>query len=130
MHRAPTEQTGTPPGNLKFGNFEFDLTAYLNASPQHGIQFVQPVTLTLHYNPALLLGLDAATLGLYHWDGTTWSASGIVILSHDAAAGVLVVTIRHLSEFAFFAATAPTALDPAPEPNVNASMLYLPAVLR
>jgi hypothetical protein len=35
-----------------------------------------------------------------------------------------------LSEFAFFAATVPTVLEPAPEPNVNASTLYLPAVMR
>jgi uncharacterized repeat protein (TIGR01451 family) len=129
---TPSQETQTPPGNFKFGNFEFDLTAYLNASPQHDIQFVQPVTLTLHYNPALLLGLDAATLGLYHWDGTGWSASGIVILGHDPATATLTVSIAHLSEFAFFAAAAPTNLDPAPEPETLealAALLYLPAVM-
>jgi len=36
---------------------------------------------------------------------------------------------RPLSEFAFFAAAAPTALEPAPEPDVVPLMLYLPAVM-
>jgi len=55
--------------------------------------------------------------------------NGIVILSHNPAAGVLVVTISHLSESAFFAGAAPTALDPAPEPNVDGSAIYLPVVM-
>ena len=52
---TPTEQTHTPPGNLKFGNFEFDLTLFLNNEPQHGVQFAVPITITIDYGP--LIGL-------------------------------------------------------------------------
>lgn len=37
-----TEETHTPPGNLKFGNFEFDLTLFRNNEPQHGVLFEAP----------------------------------------------------------------------------------------
>ncbi|HHW85031.1 MAG TPA: hypothetical protein GX400_02340, partial [Chloroflexi bacterium] len=59
------------------------------------------------------------------WDGTGWSTDGIVILQHDTAAATLTVAISHLSEFAFFAASVPTNLDPDDEPR----QLFLPAVM-
>jgi hypothetical protein len=126
---TPTEHTQTPPGTLHFGNFQFELTAFVNNQPQHGIVFAQPVTLTIVYNPALLFGLDEGTLGLLYWDGANWSSNGIVLVSRDLAAHTLTVTLAHLSEFALFAAPGtPTVLDPEPETTVT-GYLYLPAVM-
>jgi uncharacterized repeat protein (TIGR01451 family) len=126
---TPTTHTLTPPGTLQFGNFEFDLTAYLDDQPLHGLVFAQPLVLTIRYDPALLSSLQPATLGLFFWDGTGWSTDGIVILSHDLATATLTLVIAHPGEFAFFAAAVPTVLEPAPEPNVTLD-LYLPAVMR
>jgi uncharacterized repeat protein (TIGR02543 family) len=126
---TPTAPTATPPGILKFGNFEFDLAAFIDDVPQPGIRFSQPVVLTLHYDPALMWGINLATLQLYYWDGTQWITDGITLLSHDVAHATLTVSISHLSEFALFGAAAPTDLDPAPEPAVDAIRLYLPVVM-
>ena len=127
---TPTEHTHTPPGTLRFGNFQFDLAAFVNDQPQHGLVFAQPVTLTIVYNPALMMGLNLETLGLYYWNGTDWSTDGIVILNHDIANATLTVAISHLSEFAFFAAPGtPTALDPIDEPTLVPNKLFLPAVI-
>ncbi len=125
---TPTAHTLTPPGGFYFGGFEFELAAFLDDQPLHGLVFAQPLMLTIRYDPALLSSLEPATLGLFFWDGTGWSADGIAILSHDLATATLTVSIAHLSEFAFFAAAAPTVLEPAPEPETQAAMLYLPAV--
>ena len=122
---TPTQQTHTPPGTLKFGNFEFELAALLDDQPLHGIQFEPPITLTIHYNPALMTGLDLPTLELLHWDGQEWSTGGVMIVSHDIPNATLVVAISHLSDFALFAAGEPTNLDPAEEPK----QVFLPAVM-
>ena len=123
---TPTEQSQTPPGSLHFGNFEFNLTAYLNDVAQHGIRFAQPIILTIHYNPALLEGLLPATLQVFTWDGEGWSTDGLAIISHDIPNGLLTLAFSHLSDFAFFAAPTPTGLDPVAEPGVVLNHVYLP----
>lgn len=126
---TPTEQTQHGPGGSQFGNLQFDLTAYWNDVSQHGLQFAHPVTLTIVYDPALMNGLDLATLELFYWNGTEWTRDGIEIISHDIPNATITVTISHLSEFAFFAALSPTALEPGAEPAIYQS-LYLPLVGR
>ncbi|MEZ4638509.1 MAG: hypothetical protein R2856_26730 [Caldilineaceae bacterium] len=91
------------PGGFQFGNFEFDLTAFVNDEPQHGIQFAQPLTLTIQYNAAAMTGLDLATLELFYWDGSSWRSDGIQILARDLENATITVLISHLSQFAFFA---------------------------
>jgi hypothetical protein len=86
------------------------LGAVLNAAPQPGVGFAQPITLTIRCQPASLLGLDPATLQLLSWNGAAWSSDGIVLLSHYIPASTLTVTLSHLSDFAFFAAPAPAQL--------------------
>jgi hypothetical protein len=125
---TPTEHAQTPPATLKFGNFQFYLTAYRNDQPLQGLQFSRPVTLVVRYSPALLLDLNPQTLQLQFWDGSAWSTAGVTPLSHDIANGVLTVALSHLSEFAFFAAPAPTDLDIRPEPDAALNHIYLPAV--
>lgn len=123
---TPTEQTGTPPGNLKFGNFEFDLTLFLNNEPQHGIEFVTPITVTISYDPLLLNGVQENTLVVYYWDGTAWVTSGITIVARDPVNHTIKFSISHLSHLAFFA-QAPTGLAPIDEPALT-PQLYLPEI--
>ncbi len=73
---TPTEQTHNPPGNLRFGNFEFDLTLFFNNEPQHGAQFAVPITVTINYNPAILIGSREDSLKVYYWNGAAWEAVG------------------------------------------------------
>ncbi len=126
---TPTGDTGQQPGGLRFGNLVFDLSAYLNGGQLAGYVFPQPVTVVITYNPALIFGLDEATLALHYWNGTAWASDGITFVSRNLDTHTLTMTLAHLSEFALFAApSTPTGLDPEPEPTVT-SYLYLPAVM-
>jgi len=125
---TPTAPTHTPPGGLHFGNFQFDLALFHNDVPQHGVTFAQPITLTIVYNPALMMGLNQETLDLYHWDGAMWHSDDITLLDRNTANHTITWLLAHLSEFAFFAAAAPTTLNPDPEPLLTRS-LFLPAVM-
>ncbi len=82
---TPTEQTHTPPGNLRFGNFEFDLTLFLNNEPQHGAQFAlspvlspAPVHRTDQRHHQLRPGRRVRDQGgfapVYYWNGSAWAA--------------------------------------------------------
>lgn len=104
-----TEQTNQPPANFKFGNLEFNLTAFLNDQPQTGLQFAQPVTLTIRYDSATPGELNPETLGLWYWNGSQWSTEGIAIVARNVAEHTITVTIGHLSQFAFFAQPFPPA---------------------
>ncbi|MBK8051460.1 MAG: cadherin-like domain-containing protein [Anaerolineales bacterium] len=99
---TPTEHTQNPPGNLKFGNLEFDMGLYLNDQHLDGYQFAVPLTMTISYAPALLEDLDEASLTLSYWDGKQWSASGIEVLRLDLVNHVLIVSLAHFSDYAFF----------------------------
>ncbi len=125
---TPTEPTKTPPANLKFGNFEFDLTLFFNNVAQHGVQFAVPVTLTIGYDPALLNGLKEETLEIYYWDGTAWTTSGITDVARDTVNHTITIAVSHLSQYGFFAQT-PTGLDPGDDPALS-QRLYLPAVTK
>ena len=123
---TPSQQTSNPPANLRFGNLEFNLSLYLNDQLLEGQSFAVPLALSIDYDPALLGGLNAETLGLWYWNGTAWSTDGIIILSNDVANHFVTVSLSHLSQFAFFAA-APTGLDPGDEP-LRPFNLYLPSM--
>ena len=125
---TPTGNTSQAPGGLKFGNFVFDLSAYVNGAPLTHLQFGMPVTLTITYDLALLGGLRAETLTLLYWDGVAWSAEGITVAARDPVNHTITVVLAHLSEFGLFA-SAPTALEPGEEPNLT-PRIYLPVVAR
>ena len=122
-----TGDTTQPPSGLKFGNYVFDLTAYLNGRSLSPLTFAHPVTLTTIYDPALLGDLTQATLTVYYWNGTAWANDGISVVTRDTVNHRLTVLITHLSEFAFFAA-APTGIDETPEPDTNTWRTYLPVI--
>ncbi|MFN8469129.1 MAG: choice-of-anchor Q domain-containing protein [Caldilineaceae bacterium] len=126
---TPTGETSSPPANLTYGNFEFDLTLFLDNEPQHGVQFATPITATIAYSPTILGGLKEETLGVYHWGGSSWSTAGIIIMERDLLHHRITIALAHLSEFAFFAQKEPTALDPGDEPRRN-TRLFLPGVMR
>ncbi|MBK8050727.1 MAG: hypothetical protein IPK16_28625 [Anaerolineales bacterium] len=123
---TPTAPTAHPPGQLKFGHFEFDLRLFLNDVEQINYPFAAPLTLTIAYSQALLSNLKEETLVLDAWDGTDWNRDGIQIITHDLVHHVLVVTIAHPAKFAFFA-ELPTDIDPEPEPDAT-DHLYLPGL--
>ena len=126
---TPTGETASPPGNLTFGNFEFDLTLFLNNEPQHGVQFAAPITVTINYSSTIVAGLKEETLGVYYWGGSSWNTAGITILDRDLLHHRITIALAHLSEFAFFAQKTPTALDPGGEPQLHPK-LFLPGVMR
>ena len=112
---TPTCDIHQQPGGLAFGNFVFDLTAYVNGAPFERFYFGQPVTLTVTYDPALLGEMDDELLTMLFWDGREWSDKGIQSIARDQTAHRLTVVISHLSEYAFFA-------------SVQAQHLHLPAI--
>ena len=124
---TPTGNTATPPTGYKFGNFEFDLSAYLNDVKLEGFIFAIPITLTIDYDPTLLGNLNPATLGVWRWDGSGWSTNGIKIVDRDIEGHKLTVAIRHLSEFAFFAAELPSVVVYLPELSTGTLQQAVPA---
>ena len=114
-----TDNTQSPPGTLRFANFEFELDAFIDAEPLSGVQFAQPLLLTLRYDPGSVAALDVTTLALYYWDGTRWSTEGIQVTGHDVVNAVLTVSISHLSQFALFGSSL--------QPEFRS--IYLPTIL-
>ena len=123
---TPSEQTDTPPANLKFGNLEYTLEVFLNGQLLTGQSFAVPLAVTINYDPAVLGSLKPETLGLWYWDGAAWSTDGITLINNDVANHTVTVSMTHFSQYAFFAA-APTGLDPSEEPQ-GAFRVYLPTI--
>ena len=108
----------------------FTLDLFLNNVRLHPYVFPAPVTVTISYNPALLNGLNPASLTIYYWDeaAMTWANDGITIVNNDTINHRITFLLAHLSQFAAFGA-APTALEEVDEPTLN-QRLYLPVVTK
>ncbi len=87
------------PLNVLFGNRAFKLEAIRHGQVQNWLTFSLPVTISLAYLPADVVGLMANSLELRYWDGRVWSPSGITMVQRDH---LFAATINHLSEFALF----------------------------
>jgi parallel beta-helix repeat protein len=66
--------------------------------------FQTPVTITIHYSDADVVGLDESTLRLYHWTGSSWEDAADTCTPastyvRDTAGNVLQVAICHLSRW-------------------------------
>jgi len=79
----------------------FMLHAYQDNAIISPFVFGIPVTVTLHYIEADLVGMDETQLQLLTLDATTgqWSTDGITVVEQNPQANYLVVTIAHFTEF-------------------------------
>ena len=99
---TPSPSPASVPGGFAFAGRAFDLDAYRDGEPVLGIELAAPLTITIHYTDADVLGLDEETLELRTWDGGKWTGDGVTIVSRDPAINRVVVTVDHLGSFALF----------------------------
>jgi CSLREA domain-containing protein len=83
-----------------FAGNAFELSAYLGNTPLLGLNFSPPITVTIHYGDADVVGLDEEALMLLYWDGTGWSDGGGNVVERNPAGNYAVFTLSHLSDFA------------------------------
>ncbi len=98
---APTHP---PLPGLRSGDETFDLSAYLDNDVLEGLAFLQPVTVTVRYTEADIIGIYEPGLRLYYWDGSTWQdAAGTCSPPStyflDTVENVMRVEICHLTEW-------------------------------
>ena len=74
---------------------------------------------------AVYVGDEAGAV--WRWDGSGWSKNGIKIVDRDIEGHKLTVEIRHLSEFAFFAAELPSVVVYMPELSTGTLQQAVPA---
>ena len=106
--------SGTVPatGALMGVGASFIITAH-NSSNQPVTQFAVPISITVGYPDADLIGMDESQLKLYYWDSVNWVAVPTIV---DPVLDTLTVSLNHLTEF--------SALGPAQR------KLYLPLITR
>ena len=105
---TPFSAPGYPaPAMLSFAGHAFGLEAYLGGSVQQGFAFSKPVTITIHYSEADVVGLGEDALTLDFWDGGGWvdaatTCTPVSTYDRHPTGNWLAVPICHLSEFALF----------------------------
>mgnify|MGYP000134268364 CR=1 FL=1 len=72
--------------------------------------FDQPITITLTYVPADIVGIDPSTLKIYRWNGLVWSVLSSCVV--DTSAKTVTCTTDHFSTFSLFGQAA--AVTPTP----------------
>jgi hypothetical protein len=94
--------TGVPAG-LHFAGHAFGLDVYRHGTLHLDLVFAKPITITIHYAEADVVGLDESTLELRRQSGITWSSECIVPVAHDLLNNEFVSTAEHAGTFAIFA---------------------------
>ena len=114
VYEPSTAAGGSPSGTLMFAGLAFSLTAVQNGSPLSGFVFERPVTVTLRYTDADVMGLVEANLQPFYFNPTTgmWQTDGIVVLARRLPENEIVFTISHLTRFGLFAPTQQRAFIP------------------
>jgi predicted outer membrane repeat protein len=114
VYEPSTATGGSPSGTLLFAGLAFSLTAVQDGSPLSGFVFERPVTVTLRYTDADVMGLVEANLQPFYFNATTglWQADGIVVLARRLPENEIVFTISHLTRFGLFAPTQQRAFLP------------------
>ncbi|MCG3211462.1 MAG: hypothetical protein FOGNACKC_05108 [Anaerolineae bacterium] len=97
----PTTTAAVSPTLFGFAGQVFSLRARQGGIDQPDFNFSQPVTLTLKYTNADIVG-DEDSLQLFYWDGSQWASDGITVVARNPAANELVLTITHLTQFGLF----------------------------
>jgi hypothetical protein len=106
---------------LRFAGQAFTMGAYVGGNPVQGFTFSAPVTVTMHYNEADIVGMKEESLVLQLWEGGEWIDAATTCTPASAyvrntAENWLAVPICHLSYYAL-----------AAEPPYT---MYLPIVMR
>ncbi len=119
----PTTTHPLTTDTLRFVGQLFILEAYMDGQLQEPLTFSQPITLTLTYRDADIVGLDELTLEVRFWDemAQVWSDEGIASTVLTETNRVMA-TVSHLTEFALFG--QPMAVEP------NVESVYLPLIRR
>ncbi len=101
----------TPPVEIPAGftiaGHSFSFTAYQDNLPLDGFTFARPVTITISYSEADLVGIDDDSLLLMVWDADqgAWVDAACGAYDRHMDENWLSVPICHLSDFAWLGAT-------------------------
>jgi hypothetical protein len=114
--------TVTPPSGMASAQHAFTLEASQGGSPVPNLVFAQPVTVTVQYSDADVVGMNEGFLILAYWNGSAWvdaatSCTPTSVYDRHPADNWLAVPICHLSQFALFGVQ-------------SGSRVYLPLILR
>ena len=92
------------PGGFWFAGQSFTLDGYQGGEYVTGLTFSDPVTVTLHYTDADVIGLDEDGLLIEYWDegAGAWQDAACGAYNRHPDENWLAVPICHLSEFALF----------------------------
>jgi D-xylose transport system substrate-binding protein len=96
--------TPTGPAGFAFAGHAFNLSAYQSGLLVPAFVFSQPVTVTLYYLDANVVGLNEPALTLDYWTGSAWVDAACGLYDRHPDENWLSVPICHLSEFALFGA--------------------------
>ena len=114
VYEPSTATGGSPSGTLVFAGLAFSLTAVQDGSPLSGFVFERPVTVTLRYTDADVMGLVEANLQPFYFNATTglWQTDGIEVVGRKLPENEIVFTLSHLTRFGLFAPTQQQAFLP------------------
>ncbi len=102
--------------SLGFAGRAFLLEAYQAGKLVPGLVFAEPLTVTIHYSPTDVVGLDPNSLALLTWRGSGWKDAACRPIALHPDEGWLAVPICHLSEFVLV--------------GEREHQIYLPLILR
>ncbi len=110
-------ETESAPAGRGSAHHAFDLDASRDGVPLTGFTFAVPISITIAYSDADLIGVWENTLALYYWDGSTWhdaatTCSPSSTYTHDQVSNQISVAICHLSQFALFGERWPSSYLP------------------
>ena len=124
---TPLSSVTNIPSGFRFGNIAFTINAFDNNTLLPGFTFAKAVTLTIDYTDADIAGLDENRLVLRYFDPVSkqWLSDGITVINHNTIINRIILQLTHLTQFALFEGTIPTALDEGKEPMLN-QKVFLP----
>jgi hypothetical protein len=126
-------QGAIPPGGFAMvDGYEFLLDAYQAGEYQPDFKFLKPITLTIWYSDADVVGLDEADLKIYWKDGSSWeevtnTCTPPSDYERDTVANWLKVPICHLTQFAMFSEQRSVYLPVVLSEEINNTITSTPS---
>jgi hypothetical protein len=110
--------TATAPAGYVFAGRGFRLEAYQDGVLLPGLQFANPVTITIHYTDSEVQGIAEDSLLLLYWNESTqtWEDAACGAYDRHPDENWLAAPVCHLTRFALF--------------GKSGHKIYLPAILR